>query len=78
MAIILVYKTFTSLGSGNQQAIQELPMKWLYLIILVLVTVGAAGLFINVLLGLLGLESIDYWVRGINEFLAKLDDFTTY
>ena len=71
MTILLLYKTFKTLGEANSQELQELPQKWVYIFLLALLTFGAGGTILNIILRLLGFGTVQTWLNILNEWLCK-------
>ncbi len=69
LVIVLIYKTVTAYGSGNAQSLQELPMKWAYVLILALLAIGVGGTILNILLPWLGFPGVDDWIEVFQAFL---------
>lgn len=67
LAMYLIFKTVTS--RDNPDELAQLPSKWMYLIVLVLLAVGAGGTFLNIMLRFLGFGDFDTWLQIINDTL---------
>jgi hypothetical protein len=72
LIIYLVFKTVTAYGGANAQSLQEMPMKWAYLLLFVLLAIGVGGTIINIVLPWLGFPGMLYWTGAFQEFLNEL------
>ena len=70
--IWLIIKTVLAVGSANSQEIQGLPVKWIYVILLAFVAIGAAGSIINILLKFFGFGDFNTLIDPINTILDNL------
>lgn len=71
--LILIVKTVIALGSANSQEIQQLPMRWVYLILLAFVAIGAVGAILNILLKFFGFGDVNSYLPALNEILNFLN-----
>lgn len=72
-SLILIVKTVIALGSANSQEIQQLPMRWVYIILLAFVSIGAVGAILNILLQFFGFGDINSYLPALNEILDFLN-----
>jgi|688.fasta_scaffold00063_2 hypothetical protein len=74
MGMLLVYKTFTN--RENSKVLEELPSKWMYLIIFVFLAFGAGGTILNFVFKLFGFGTLNSWIAPLNEIFSKWDQMT--
>lgn len=67
LVLYLIFRTITQ--RDNQQAMQEIPKHWLYVIILAFLAIGAGGTMLNILLKFLGVGDFQHWLDIFNEFI---------
>ncbi len=71
LAMLLVYKTVTN--RENEKELAELPQKWMYLIIFILLAFGAGGTVLDFTLRLFGFGGIDTWIQPLNGIFTSID-----
>jgi hypothetical protein len=70
IVMYLIYRVFTN--RDNATVLEEIGKHWIYVALLVVVAIGGAGTFINILLKFFGFEGFDYWLQQINTLLGVL------
>lgn len=68
MGMYLVFKTFTN--RENSKALEELPSKWMYMVVFLFLAFGAGGTILNFILNLFGFGNIDAWLGPLNKTFA--------
>lgn len=68
MGMYLVFKTFTN--RENSKYLEELPSKWMYMVVFVFLAFGAGGTILNFVLKVFGFGSIDTWLGPLNGIFA--------
>lgn len=69
--LFTIFKTFTS--QGNSKAMEEIPTKWKYTIILI-IAAGGGGAIISIILNFLGLPSFStMWGQTWDPFIQFLN-----
>ncbi len=67
---MLILKTIRN--RENPKVLPELGKNWMLLFLLIIVVIGGAGTFLNILFGFLKLPDIQYWLNLINELFESL------
>lgn len=70
MVMFLIYKTVTNMN--NPKELETLPRRWMYVIILGFLAIGAGGTILNFIFKLIGLGSLGDWFAPLNNLLQKL------
>ena len=73
MALILtMYLIFVTVKNReNSKALEELPSKWMYLIIFALLAFGAGGTILNIIFKFLGFGALTQWISWMNTIFSK-------
>lgn len=67
---MLILKTIRN--RENPKVLPELGKNWMFLFLLIIVVIGGAGTFLNILFGFLNLPDIQYWLDRVNELFETL------
>ena len=70
LTMLLIFKSVTSVG--KPKALEELPARWKYLLIFVLIVIGG-GSALNIILRFLGFGGVAPWITVFNHFLNTLN-----
>lgn len=73
LTMFLIFKTVTSVG--KPKILEELPQKWLYLILLVILVFGG-GAIINITLKFFGFGNFATLVKPFDDFLNLLNKYS--
>jgi hypothetical protein len=71
MTMFLIFKTVTS--RENEKELAEIPKKWMYMIIFVLLSFGAGGTVLDFTLRLFGFGGVDSWLLPLNRVFDAMD-----
>lgn len=69
MGMFLVYKTFTN--RENPKALEEIPMRWMYMIVFIFLAFGAGGTLLNFVFKLFGFGTLNNFITPLNDLFAK-------
>lgn len=72
LTMYLIYKTVTS--RDNPEELKSLPLKWMYLFIMLFLAIGLGGSLLNMIFEFLGFGSIDSYLDLLNTYLTELDN----
>lgn len=67
--LLLTYRMLTN--TTNSKIMEEIPTRWLYLLIFVVLIVGG-GSALNIILKFFGFGGVDTWLQIINNLIMKL------
>ncbi|PIR42952.1 hypothetical protein CO058_00015 [candidate division WWE3 bacterium CG_4_9_14_0_2_um_filter_35_11] len=67
--LLLTYKMLTN--TSNSKVMEEIPTRWLYLMIFVILIVGG-GSALNIILKFFGFGGVDTWIQILSDMIDKL------
>ncbi len=67
--LLLTYKMLTN--TTNSKIMEEIPTRWLYLLIFIVLIVGG-GSALNIILKFFGFGGVDPWLQLISDLIDKL------
>ena len=67
--LLLIYKMLTN--TTNSKIMEEIPTRWLYLLIFIVLIVGG-GSALNIILKFFGFGGVDPWLQIVSDMIDKL------
>ena len=67
--LLLIYRMLTN--TTNSKIMEEIPTRWLYLLIFIVLIVGG-GSALNIILKFFGFGGVDPWLKIVSDMIDKL------